>query len=228
MHFAIMTHQVSPHPYKKMFRSAFLCLCVFILSGVTPAFAAPYDEAINQLQKQWAAIEYQTTDHEEQEEAIFTLKHQAIDLSKEYPNRADPLIWEAIIDTTKAEIDHNYSSLLLIQQARDLLIQANKMNPKALHGLGIATLGWLYFRAPKPSLSFGDMGLAKEYLEKAIALNPNSLDATYFYGSYLHEIGEDAKAKAVLTHALDAPVEPNNEVADEGRRAQIQEVLDNL
>jgi tetratricopeptide (TPR) repeat protein len=214
--------------FRKMSRFAFRSLCLLMLSGATPAYAAPYDEGIDKLQQQWAIIKYQMTDHNEREDAIFTLKHQAIDLSKAYPNKADPIIWEAIVDTTKAEIDHNFSSLLLIQQARDLLIQANKINPKALRGLGVATLGWLYFQAPKPPLSFGDMDLAKEYLEKAIALNPDSLDTNYFYGSYLHETGDDAKAKTVLTHALETDVQSNSEVADEGRRAEIQEVLDSL
>lgn len=213
---------------RKTFRFAFRCLCLLMLSGATPAFASPYDEAVSQLQQQWAIINYQMTGHDEREDAIITLKHAAIDLSKAYPNKADPVILEAIIDTTKAEIDHNFSSLLLIQQAHDLLIQANKINPKALHGLGVASLGWLYFQAPKPPLSFGDKDLAKKYLERAIALNPNSLDTNYFYGRYLHEIGDDAKARAVLTHALETPVETNNEVADEGRRAEIQEVLDSL
>jgi tetratricopeptide (TPR) repeat protein len=213
---------------RKMFRFASLSLCLVVLFGTTPAFATPYDEDIRQLQQQVAVVKYQMTDRDEREDAIFTLKHQAIDLGKVHPNKAEPIILEAIIDTAKAEIDHNYSSLLLIQQARDLLLQAAKINPKALHGLGLATLGWIYFRAPAPPLSFGDMDLAKEYLEKAIALNPNSLDTSYFYGSYLHETGDDAKAKAVLTHALEAPAQPNNEIADEGRRAEIQEVLDSL
>jgi tetratricopeptide (TPR) repeat protein len=211
-----------------MSRLVLCCLFLFLMLGLRPAFAAPYDEALGQLQQQWATIKYQMPDHDQQRDEIRTLKHQANELSRAYPNKAEPLIWQAIIVATKAEIDRNYGSLLLIQQARDLLIEANKINPRALHGLGAANLGSLYCEAPKPPLSFGDMDLAKEYLERAVTLNPRGLDTNYFYGKCLHEMGEDVKAKAVLTKALAAPVQANNGIADEGRRAEIQETMDQL
>jgi len=213
---------------RKMLLNIRRLLCVFILLNATSAFAASDDAALMQLQQQWAVIKYQISDHAQQKEEITSLMHQAADLAKAHPNKAEPMIWQAIIEATKAGIDSNFGSLLLIQQARDLLLQADKINPKALHGLGAATLGSLYAQAPKPPLSFGNIDLAKEYLEKAIVLAPNSLDANLFYGSYLHQTGDDAKAREILTHALTAPVQNNNEVADQGRRAEIQKLLEDI
>ena len=213
---------------EKMRRFVFCCLFLLILPGVTPALAAPYDDTIGQVRQQLAVIRYRTPDQAEQKAAIFALKHQAIDLGKVYPNKAEPMILQAAIDVTKADIDSNYGSLLLIQQARDLLLQADKISPKALHALGPAILGSLYHEAPEPPLSFGDQDLAKKYLEKAVALNPSGLDTNYFYGKYLHDTGDDANAKTLLTKALAAPVQTDNEIGDKARRAEIKEILGDI
>ena len=47
-------------------------------------------------------------------------------------------------------------------------------------------------------------------------LDPNGLDANYFYGDFLIKRGEIDKAKAVLAHALEAPPDPARPVWDAG------------
>ena len=105
---------------RKMLLNIRRLLCVFILLNATSAFAASDDAALMQLQQQWAVIKYQISDHAQQKEEITSLMHQAADLAKAHPNKAEPMIWQAIIEATKAGIDSKisrgtFSAAFLIQ-----------------------------------------------------------------------------------------------------------------
>ena len=71
--------------------------------------------------------------------------------------------------------------------------------------------------------SFGDHDKAREYLERALKINPNGIDPNYFYADFLLERGEYAKALEHFRKALNAPARPGREDADAGRKADIQE-----
>ena len=56
-------------------------------------------------------------------------------------------------------------------------------------------------------------------------MNPNAIDPNYFYGKFLIDQGEYAKAITVLEHALVAPDRPTRPIADAGRRAEIRQSI---
>ena len=56
-------------------------------------------------------------------------------------------------------------------------------------------------------------------------MNPDAIDPNYFYGEFLIDQGEYAKAITVLEHALVAPHCPNRPIADKGRRAEIRQSI---
>ena len=70
--------------------------------------------------------------------------------------------------------------------------------------------------------------MAKEYFEKALALNPNGIDPNYFYADLLADQGEYAKAADHLKRALAAPARPGREDADAGRRQEVIRLLETL
>ncbi|MBI1276141.1 hypothetical protein GC177_09250 [bacterium] len=192
------------------------------------AQAATLEEDISGLQQQWAVVKYQTPDEKQQEKDIAQLADKATQVTQSYPGKAEPLVWQAIILSTEAGIDGGLGALDKVKQARDLLLQAEKIDPQALNGSVYTSLGSLYYKVPGWPIGFGDKKLAREYLEKALALNPDGIDPNFFYGEFLYESGEFAKAKTVLQHAQAAPARPGRELADQGRHAEIEQLLEKV
>jgi Tfp pilus assembly protein PilF len=87
------------------------------------------------------------------------------------------------------------------------------------------SLGVLYYRVPGWPVAFGNDEKARQFLKDALSMDPDGLDANYFYGDFLIEQGDYRKADAVLRRALDAPHDPDRPVWDAGRRAEVQEAL---
>ena len=196
-----------------------------LLAWLPSAHATTMNEAIANLQQQWAVIKYQTPDKNQQEKAIAVLEGQAAQVSQNNPGKAEPLIWQAIIVSTKAGIDGGLGALGECKEARDLLLSAEKINPQALNGSVYTSLGSLYYKVPGWPIGFGDNKQAKQYLEKSLAMNPDGIDPNFFYGELLYEMGDYAKAKSTLEHGLNAPSRLGRELADKGRREEIQGLL---
>lgn len=204
------------------------CFILCALSYIPLAQAETMDEAVADLQRQWAIVKYQTPDKDQQKKAITDLADKAKTVSNTYAGKAEPLIWEAIVVSTKAGIAGGIGALGDATRARDLLLQAEHIDPNALQGSVYTSLGSLYYKVPGWPIGFGDKNKAKEYLEKSLAMNPDGIDTNFFYGEFLFERGDYAKAKTVLEHAMNAPARPGREIADKGRKGEIQELLAKL
>lgn len=183
------------------------------------------DADIRSLQHEWARIKYAVKDGDQQEAQMETLAAQAEGVTAKFPNYAEPKIWQAIILSTQAGINGGLGALGLCKDAKALLEQAEKINPKALDGSIYTSLGSLYYKVPAWPVGFGDNDKARAYLEQARAINPNGIDPNYFYGDFLIEEGKYAEAVAVLNHALQAAPRPGREDADAGRRQEIQAAI---
>ncbi len=193
-----------------------------------PAIApqpSAFDTGLAQLQEEWAIIKYQTADKDQQEKAISDLAVKAQEFVDANPGRAEPLIWQGIILATKAGIKGGLGALSDAKVARASLEAAEKIDPRALNGSVYTSLGSLYYKVPGWPLGFGDNDKAKAYLEKALAINPSGIDPNFFYGEFLYEQGDYARAKAVLENGLLAPSRPGRELADKGRAEEIRDLL---
>ena len=185
------------------------------------------DSEIISLQHNWAKANYQTA-KDQQEPAFKALVEQAHQLSTHYPEASEAMIWEAITLSGYAKSMgplHPVNALKAAEQARDLLLASIKTNPQALHGSAYTTLGSLYFRVPGWPIGFGDKKKAREYLEKALQLNPAGIDSNYFYADFLRAQGEYAEAVSYYQKALQAPARAGREDADAGRRQEAEEGL---
>jgi len=205
--------------------AAALSLCM----ATAPAFAADpasFDSRLDGLAAGWAHANYQVGDKPAQAAEAARVAAQADALAKQYPTRAEPLVWQAIALATEGGAEGGLKGLGHAKAAKALLERAEQMNPKALGDGSIYTsLGSLYAQVPGFPIGFGDAGKARAYLQKALAVNPNGIDPNYFWGDFLLRQGDSAGAARALERARAAPVRPGRAVADQGRRDDAAALL---
>lgn len=191
------------------------------------AFAAPVDDAVADLQRDWEVIRYQTpaSEREKRFEALSAKAHQ---VSESFPARSEPLVWEGIIVSSLAGERGGLGALGLVKQAKAIYEQAIQIDGKALDGSAYNSLGVLYYKVPGWPLGFGDKSKARELLQKALAINPQGIDANFFYGEYLAETKHADEAVTYLERALQAPPRPGRQIADTGRREEVRTLLARL
>ena len=119
-------------------------------------------------------------------------------------------------------------ALGIAKAARRDLERAIELDPVALDGSAYTSLGTLYHKVPGWPIGFGDHDKAEQLLRKALDINPNGIDANYFYGELQLELGHRAEAAQYLTRAKAAPPRPGRALADRGRQQEIAGLLARL
>ncbi len=194
------------------------------LTGASHAYAVTQEEAIKPIQDQWAQIKYRTPE-KLQAERYHELAQHAHLLVEAEPNQAEPLIWEGITLSSEAGAKGGLGALSLAKQARSDLEAALKLDDKALKGSAYTSLGTLYYKVPGWPIGFGDKDKAEEMLKKSLVINPDGIDPNFFYGEYLYGRERYGDALHHLEIALRAPARPGRELADAGRRQEIQAMI---
>ncbi|MCA8928098.1 MAG: tetratricopeptide repeat protein [Alphaproteobacteria bacterium] len=217
---------MSIHTFRTGLLAAGLVLAsVSIGSAATQPAAPAMHDAILQVEHEWAHITYQVKDDDQKERMMNTLAEEAAKVVSNFPGRAEPLVWQAIVASSQARCAGAFSALGHAKQARKLLEDAGAIDFKTLGGAVPTSLGTIDFMVPGFPLGFGDNDKARQYFKQAMQINPNGLDANYFYGDFLYHEGEYRLASQVLKHALEAPVDPERPVWDSGRRAEAKALL---
>ena len=191
-----------------------------LLVGIAVA-GEPATGSVNQVRDRWAQINYQLP--KPQREAAFEeLLHQSEKIRQANPRDAAALIWEGIVLSSLAGEKGGMGALGLVKRARADFEAAIKLDADALDGAAYTSLGALYYQVPGWPLGFGDDDTARTMLRKGLAIDPDGIDANYFYGDFLRDQKDWAGARAALQKALAAPARPGREVADAGRRQEAQ------
>ena len=200
------------------------CAAALFLSG---AAQAGLEEDVAQVRHDWERIKYQVP--AKQQEAEFErLAKTSEKLMTQYPKRAEPAIWHGIVEASHAGAKGGLGALALAKSARRSFEQALAIDPGALDGSAYTSLGSLYYQVPGWPIGFGDDRKALEMLQKGLALNPNGIDPNYFHGDFLYRAGDYAGAEQALRKALQAPPRAGRKLADDGRRKEINELLEKI
>lgn len=186
------------------------------------------DSAVLSISRDWAHIKYQIPGHGRQFREFRVLEHQAATLAKRYPFNARPLLWQGIVASEEAARASLFERLGYAKRARLLLERALVINPNAAHGGVWLSLGVLYARVPGFPFAFGSDSKARADLHRALELDPNGLDANYFYGDYLFSQGHYSRAMVVLEHGLQAAQDAQRPIWDTARRHQIRQLLSRI
>lgn len=194
-----------------------------LLVGIAVA-GEPATGSVNQVRDRWAQINYQLP--KPQREAAFEeLLHQSEKIRQASPRDAAALIWEGIVLSSLAGEKGGMGALGLVKRARADFEAAIKLDAGALDGAAYTSLGALYYQVPGWPLGFGDDAAARTMLRKGLAIDPDGIDANYFYADFLRDQKDWAGARTAFQKALAAPARPGREVADAGRRQEAQAKL---
>jgi tetratricopeptide (TPR) repeat protein len=188
--------------------------------GTEAAPSAGFEAELAAIQQAWAVANYENSG-DARERALASLEVTAADFADRNPRRAEALIWKGIVESTHAGARGGLGALSLAKKARASLEAALALDPTALDGSAYTSLGTLYYKVPGFPLGFGDRDKADELLHKALEINPDGIDANFFYGELQYERGNYAEALRSLEKANRAAPRPGRELADHGRRGEI-------
>ncbi|MGR8930930.1 MAG: hypothetical protein ACU836_09835 [Gammaproteobacteria bacterium] len=186
---------------------------VFLLLFAKPLLASELNTSIAGLESAWAAAYYQP-DEAKQKQTYPVLLQKAEQLVAHYPDAAEPKIWQATIMATNAAFEAPFKALSTLEQAKTLLEDAIRINPRALDGSAYVTLGSLYYMLPGWPVSFGDDDMAEHLLQVSLKINPNGIDTNYFYADFLQRQGRDGEATIFFEKAAHAPIRKEQIFAD--------------
>lgn len=203
-----------------------LCVCATLLALVSAGTRADSVEmsAVARLQSRWAEINYQLP-AKAQAEAFEQLVEEAATFNQQHPGEAGILVWEGIIKSSYAGVRSGLAALKYAKAAKADLEAAIAIDPQALNGSAYTSLGVLYFKVPGWPLGFGDTKKAEELLRKALTINPDGIDPNYFYAEYLRSQDRAAEAETYYQKSLQAAPRPGRELADQGRRHEVEAAL---
>ncbi len=189
---------------------------------------AGVDEDVFQLKKTWEQLKYKTP-LSEQEKGFELLLNQSEKVTAKYPGKAEALLWQGIIEGTFAGVRNGIrgqlAALSLVKDAKQHFEQAIQIDSQGSNGAAYTSLGSLYYQVPPWPIAYGDNDKAKNMLLKGLEINPDGIDANYFYGEFLFKTGELNKATEFLKKVLLAYPREGREIADEGRKKEINDLL---
>jgi tetratricopeptide (TPR) repeat protein len=206
-------------------------LSVLMASSVTPMLKADpinridtQNDLLTRVQAEWANINYQVA-KPQRASAFAALSQTTGNWVNEQPNDPAALIWHGIVLSSQAGAEGGLGALSLAKAARDSLEKSLKLDPRALQGSAHTSLATLYSKVPGFPIGFGSAKKARQHFQKALALNPEGIDPNFFYAEFLLDEGEYGLAIEHLERALAAPARPDRELADRGRRIEIQNLM---
>jgi tetratricopeptide (TPR) repeat protein len=191
-----------------------------------PAMNAALAAAITELQSGWDHAQYQIADKDSQGKSFEALEVKADAMVRSYPQSADVKIWDGIIYSSDAGVSGGIGALSKVKKAKALFEAAIGIDERAMNGGAHTSLGSLYYKVPSWPLGFGDNKKARKQLEAALTISPEDIDVNYFYGDFLVDQKEYAKAVPVLEKAMQSPTRVGRSIADAGRHKEIQADLD--
>lgn len=185
------------------------------------------DVAMQPLKQEWAEIKYVVSDKQKVSQLESLIKKVDVVASK-HPSEAQPVVWRGTMMSTMASLKSGFSALSSAKKAKKDLEMALARNASAEKGYAHVILGALYSKVPGKPIGFGSKEKAKRHFLTALQMDPDGLDANFFYGEFLLSQGDFASAKKYLEVAQKSPVNAENKVLDKGRRQEIAKAIETV
>lgn len=202
-------------------------LLVTLVAALLVSTAFAVSPEVARMQQEWAEIKYKTPKNQQEQKFAALLKN-AEDYASKAQHDAEVLIWYGIIEASYAGARGGLGALGYVKNAKKSFEHALDIKPSALEGSAFTSLGSLYYQVPSWPIGFGDNKKALEFLKKGLAANPEGIDPNFFYGDFLFRSGDLVGAEQALKKALKAAPRPGRESADEGRRGEIEQLLEKI
>ena len=158
---------------KVLIKRTWVSLAMLVWAGLaaTASWASNPSDTLVSLQREWAQIKYLLP--EKQQAAQFeNLIGRAEAATSANPNSADLWVWSGIIRASYAGAKGGLGALSAVKAAKADLEHAIALNGSVQDGAAYTSLGSLYYQVPGWPLGFGDDDKAREYLQKALSVNP--------------------------------------------------------
>jgi tetratricopeptide (TPR) repeat protein len=206
---------------------AYIRFCASLVLALAQATAlattaADFDQELAAIIRDYDKAYYDTPNRDAKSKAFEAVAQRAANLAKQHPNRGEPVSWQG---QSLAEQSAVEGSLGLAKQARKALEAAIAITPNAYASEAYSTLGSMYANMPGFPLAFGDKKKAREYFQKALAINSSSIGANVGYAQLLLKTDDYAGAMKHATAALNAPPRLGREKADKAARARADSVI---
>jgi len=202
-------------------------VCVALVFALLSSATFAAGPEVVRLQQDWAEIKYKQPKNQQEQKFALLLKI-AEDYASKAQNDPEILIWYGIVEASYAGARGGLGALGNVKNAKKSIERAIELKPTALDGSAFTSLGSLYYQVPSWPIGFGDNKKAQEFLKKGLAANPEGIDPNFFLGDFLFKNGDYANAEQALKKALKAAPRPGRELADEGRRGEIESLLQKI
>ena len=195
--------------------------------ALSPITAIAFEGELFSLKNRW---EHTVTElpANERESTLKSLAGEAGQLSSQYSDEADVLVWQGIILASYARERGGLGALGTAGDARDALEKAIELDPQGLNGSAYVTLGALYDRAPGRPLGFGNSDTAENMFQRALEIRPDGIDVNYYYAAFLKEEGNAQAAREHAQRAVNGTARDNRQASDEALRRDAEAMLSQL
>ncbi|MET0065522.1 MAG: hypothetical protein ABW076_04165 [Candidatus Thiodiazotropha sp.] len=200
---------------------SFFGLLMVIWISLTPVHAQEETPEWAELSERWAKIRYEYP-AERRVAALEALREKSKAMMALQPERAEPMVWHAVILSSLGRFVGGSEGLGLAKQAKRYLDQAEKIQPEALDGLIYTLKGSLYLKVPGWPVGFGDPLMAQSSLLRALEIDPGNIDANFFYGEYHMHNRNYSSAIESFERVLSAEPRPGQGLADAGRKREAR------
>ncbi len=199
-------------------KKTIICMLLFYQSSM---WATEMSPALLEMSERWAVLKFDT-ERDQRRKPLQALAIEMDQMVNEQPGNPAAMVWHAVVLSTLAKDSGNMTGLGLAKQAKRLLEQAESIDSTVLDGALYTVLGSLYYQVPGFPLGFGDAEKAERHLLKALDVNPDSIDANFYYAEFLLQEKRYQLAIKAFEKVLTLPVRANSRVADAGlQRAAI-------
>jgi tetratricopeptide (TPR) repeat protein len=198
-----------------------ILLLLFYQSNICSAEMSP---ALLEMSERWAILKF-NTEPDQRLEPLKILAEEIDQVVNQQPDNPAALVWHAVVLSTLAKQSSDMAGLRLAKQAKRLLEQAELLDPGVLDGTIYTVLGSLYYQVPGYPLGFGDDEKAEQHLLKALAINPENIDANFYYGEFLLQEKRYQSAIMAFEKVMALPIRVKNQIADAGLKRIAEEAL---